>query len=86
MTPAEQLKEAVLDLQSKLLSAHPQMPTLLQTIHKQLRADPALETTLSDEDVSIIVAGLSKIQMTTIATAVAKTGTKAMAKMTVADL
>lgn len=86
MTPAEQLKEAVLTLQSQLLTAHPQMPTLLQTIHKQLRADPALNTTLSEEDVAIVVAGLSKLQMTTIATAIAKTGTKSLKSITVGDL
>lgn len=86
MTPAEQLKEQVLSLQAALLEAHPQMPTLLQQIHKQLRADPALVTVLSEEDIAIVVQGLSKIQMTTIATAVAKNGTKSLKSITVGDL
>lgn len=37
---------------------HPLMPTLLQQIHKQLRSDPELVTTLDDEAIGIIVRGL----------------------------
>lgn len=86
MTPALQLKEQVLALQNALLTAHPQMPTLLKTIHQQLKADPELVSVMEEEDISIIVAGLSKIQMTTIATAVAKSGTKSLKSINVGDL
>ena len=86
MTPAEQLKEQVLALQNALLNAHPQMTTLLKTIHSQLKADPSLVTVLEEDDIAIVVSGLSKLQQTIIATSVAKTGTKSMKNITVGDL
>ena len=72
MTPAEQLKEQVLTLQAQLLEANPNLPTLLRTIHNQLRADSSLVTTLDEEAIGIIVSGLAKQQMTTIATSITK--------------
>jgi len=86
MTPAEQLRESVLTLQSQLLEANPNMPVLLRTIHTQLRTDPALVTTLSEEDIGIIVSGLSKQQNTVIATTIAKSKTKAIKSIGVSDL
>lgn len=88
MTPAEELKEKVLTLQTQLLEAHPQMPLLLRQIHTQLRADPELVTTLAEEDIGIIVQGLAKQQMVTITTAALKktSTTKSLKKLTVNDL
>ena len=86
MTPAEQLKESVLTLQAQLLQANPNMPTLLRTIHTQLRQDPALVTTLSEEDIGIIVSGLGKQQMTIIATTLAKSKTKTIKSIGLCDL
>lgn len=48
----------VADLQSKLLESHPLIPSLLRTIHTQLRSDPELVTTLSEDEIGIIVRGL----------------------------
>lgn len=70
MTPAEQLKEQIAQLQAALLTAHPGMPTMLRTIHTALRADPTNVTLLSPEEVGVIVSGLLK-QTNTIIAAVA---------------
>ena len=72
MTPSEQLKEQILTLQAQLLEYNPNLPTLLRTIHTQLRTDPDLVTTMNEEDIGIIVSGLSRQQMTTIATSISK--------------
>lgn len=79
ITASFELREKIADLQEKLLSAHPLMPVLLRTIHTQLRADAELVTTLSEEEVGIIVNGLKLQTNTEIATAITKTpaaGTK----------
>ena len=86
MTPAQQLSEKVLDLQSRLLAAHPTMPVLLREIHTQLRNDPELVTTLAEEEISIIVQGLMKQTQTEIATAVLKSKTKSTKSIGLADL
>lgn len=72
MTPSEQLKEQILTLQAQLLESNPNLPTLLRTIHTQLRTDPDLVTTMNEEDIGIIVSGLSRQQMTIIATSISK--------------
>ncbi len=83
---AYQLHEAVLTLQNQLLSAHPAMPTLLQTIHRQLKADPTLCTILSEEEVGTIVSGLKRQTMTAIATSTAKSKSKSIKSIGVSDL
>lgn len=64
MSPEQtyEFKEKVASLESMLLKAHPEMPLLLRTIHTQLSQDPELVTLLSEEDIGIIVRGLS-VQM-----------------------
>lgn len=86
MTPAEQLKEQVLTLQAQLLENNPNMPVLLRTIHTQMRADPANITTLSEEDIGIIVQGLEKQQNVIIATQILKDKKKALKNIDIADL
>lgn len=87
MDTATQLKEKVLQLEQQLLELHPQMPILLRTIHTQLRADPALVTTLSEDDIGILVSGLAKQQQIEIATSIVKsTPKKSMKSLTVNDL
>ena len=60
MNLAEQLHEKVLNLQNQILANDPTLPVLLRTIHQQLKADPAMVTILSDEEVGIVVTGLMK--------------------------
>ena len=87
MTPAEQLKEKVLTLQAQLLEANPNLPTLLRTIHNQLRADSSLVTVLDEEEIGIIVSGLAKQQMTVIATSISKGNKgKSLKQIDLADL
>lgn len=86
MTPAEQLKEQVAQLESQLLSAHPMIPALLRTIHTQIKSDPELVTVLSEEDISIIVKGLSRQTNTEIASTALKTKSKSLKNVGVADL
>lgn len=84
---AYQVKEAIQDLKSKLLSAHPEMPVLLRKIHQTLKADPEVVTLLDEEEIEVIVNGLSKQTQTTIATSLAtkRTG-KSLKSIGVSDL
>lgn len=86
MTPAEQLKESILSLQTQILESNPLMPALLRTIHTQIRADPALVTTLAEEDIATLVSGLKKQTMTDIATAMVKSKVKSVKSIGIGDL
>jgi len=81
------VKEQIASLQSALLSAHPTMPVLLREIHKVLKADPEVVTLLNEEEIGVIVNGLSKQTQTTIATSIssAKKG-KSIKSIGIADL
>lgn len=86
-TQAYQIKEKLLELEASLLTATPNMPTLLRTIHSQLKKDPDLVTILTEEECAILVNGLKKQTATAIATvAPKKASKKAMSKLTVDDL
>lgn len=74
-TPHTAISIKILELQDALLGAHPTMPTLLRDIHANLKRDPDVVTLLSQEEVAIIVSGLSKQTQTTITTSIIK-GTK----------
>ena len=63
-----ELKEKVASLQEQLLNNNPLMGGLLRNIHKKLREDAELVTTLSDEEIGVIVRGLSVETKTQIAT------------------
>lgn len=58
MDTADQVRENILKLQEAMLSAHPSMPVLLQTIHRQLKADPAIVTVLAEDEIAGIIGGL----------------------------
>ncbi len=84
---AYQIKEKLAELEESMLAKTPDMPILLQKIHRQLDADPDVVTLLSNEDCSILVRGLTQQTGASIAATVIKKGTKkAMSRMTVADL
>jgi hypothetical protein len=78
-----QIKEKLASLEEALLSRSPEMPTLLRTIHSQLKKDPDLVTILSPEECSVLVRGLVKQTGINIAatTVKKKSGSKAMSKM-----
>jgi len=82
-----EVAEAIQDLSDKLLSQHPEMPHLLRKIHQTLKANPEVVTLLSEEQIGVIVNGLSKQTQTTIATSLAtgKKG-KSIKSLGIADL
>lgn len=86
MTPAEQLKEQIAQLQGALIASSPGMPTMLRTIHRALQADKDTVTLLTPEEVGILVNGLIKHTNTVIATTAAKTKTKALKNVSMDDL
>lgn len=59
-----QFMEQMQELATAIHTQHPKMPVLLMQIHKHLRNDPELVTTLSEEEIGVIVNGL-KIQTKT---------------------
>mgnify|MGYP006891164266 CR=1 FL=1 len=56
-----EIKEKIAQLQSQLLSSHPLIPTLLRTIHTQLKADPEIVTLLEESEIKTIVTGLQHV-------------------------
>lgn len=83
MNQTEQLKEQIYTLKERLLANNPDMPILLQSIHKQLRADTELVTTLSEEEIGILVSGLKRHQNIEISVVVKK---KSVKNLTLDDL
>ena len=53
-----EVQENIASLQEALLTAHPEMPSLLRKIHTKLKADPAIVTLLSEEEISQVISGL----------------------------
>ena len=80
----EQIKMNIAELDNLIKTAHPRMPLLLKDIHKVLMADPDTVTVMTEDEVSIIVAGLKKQTATEIATTLTK-GKKATLKNTSVD-
>jgi hypothetical protein len=69
-----EVQETISELQSALLSAHPEMPIILRKIHTKLKADPAIVTLLTEDEIAQVINGL-KVQ-----TNVSLTSPKAAAK------
>ena len=86
MNLSEQIKEKVLQLDAALQSQHPSMPSLLQDIWKQLKANPDCVTLLEEEEIGVIVNGLKCKTATEIATVALKSKTKSLKSMSVTDL
>lgn len=81
------VKEQIETLRNRILEAHPTLPILLREIHKTLKADPEVVTLLTEEEIGVVVNGLSKQTQTTIATSLAsgKKG-KSIKSIGIADL
>jgi heterodisulfide reductase subunit B len=80
---AYQLKEKVTELSDLILSKHPRMPTLLREIHTTLGKYPEQVVLLSEEEIGIIVSGLTvhtKVQFAAnaISSAKAPSATKSL--------
>lgn len=73
------------ELADAILNNHPRMPVLLMDIHKHLREDPELVTTLDEEQIGVIVNGL-KIQTKTELTGTIVKQAKSRDKKTKLDL
>lgn len=56
-----EIQSTIQELESALLSAHPEMPILLRKIHTKLREDPELVTLLSEDEIAQVINGL-KVQ------------------------
>jgi hypothetical protein len=52
------ITERIIELRDALTKQLPTLPSLLRTIHDQLRADPEVVTLLTEEQVEAIIAGL----------------------------
>lgn len=80
------------ELEEKLRAAAPGYETLLYTIHKQLSSDEQLLHILTDEQIGVIVAGLTKRKQIVLAdigkkaTGNTKVGGKKLKDFTVEDL
>jgi len=72
LTEADQLREKVLSLSTMILEKHPKMPTLLREIHTTIRQYPEQVTLLSEEEIGIIVSGLTVQTNATFASAATK--------------
>lgn len=60
LTNSDLIKQRIYDLQEKLESAAPGYESLLHSIHQALAKDPETVHLLTDEEVGVICAGLSK--------------------------
>lgn len=58
ITQTQIIQANIAKLQEALLAKHPQMPTLLREIHRQLKDDPATVTLLSEDEIKTVVQGL----------------------------
>lgn len=59
-------------LSEALLTAHPQIPTLLRDIHRALKTFPEQVTLMTEDEIRIVVSGLEKQTNTHIAAATMK--------------
>ena len=86
MNLAEQVKEKCLALETALSEQNPRMPILLREIHTILKSDPEVVTLLDESDIAIVVSGLKRQTNTEIATTTAKSKTKSVKSIGLADL
>jgi len=87
MNLQEQLKDKIAEIRDTLENSAPGLPSLLRTIHTQLKKDPELVTLLSNEDCSILVNGLKEHTKIELACTAMKGKTRtALKQTTIADL
>lgn len=87
MNLQEQIQEKIAEIQTSLEASATGLPTLLRTVHSQLKKDPDLVTLLSDEECSILVRGLKEHTKIELACSAMKSAPKkALSRTTVDDL
>lgn len=84
--PAEIIKQKISELQVALQAAAPNYETLLITIHKALQKDEDVVHLLTDEEIGVICAGLSKKKDIVIAEATVKKLKGSKTKITADDI
>ena len=82
MDLATQVKEGLLSMQEELAKTTPALPTLLRTIHAQLKKDPEVVTLLSEDECNVLVEGLKEFTKIEIATVAVKKAPKTSLKST----
>ena len=83
--PHFEIKEKIATLQQHLLSAHPLIPTLLRTIHQQLKADPEIVTLLEESEIKIVVTGLQHVTKISLAASAPAPKKKSLKNMSLDD-
>jgi len=87
MNLQEQLQGKIAEMSEILENSAPGLPTLLRTIHSQLKKDPNLVTILTDEECSVLVKGLKEHTKIELACVAIKSKPRvALKNTTVADL
>lgn len=87
LSQAEQVSQKIADLKTKLQTAAPGYESMLHIIHVTLSKDENLVQFLSDEEVGVICAGLSKRKGVILSEQATKsTRGKALSKISADDL
>jgi len=83
-----QVKEKLAALEEALKEGLPNIAAILRPLHKQLKDDPDIVTTLTEEECAIIAKGLAKQTAVNITEKLTKTTSrkKSLSKTTVDDL
>lgn len=71
-----QISTKIINLENALLSAHPEMPSLLRDIHKSLKDFPGVVTLLTTEQIRSIINGLTVQTSTDLIMVTAKKSSK----------
>lgn len=61
MEPVDQLKMKCAELEQALLSENPEYKNILHKMHEEIRQTPEFIYMLKDEEIAVIVSGLSKM-------------------------
>lgn len=77
----DHIQSRIVLLKEALETENPQLPILLREVHATLKQQPENVTLLSEDEIAIIVAGLSKHTKTHLAGSVLKTAKTKSAKL-----
>lgn len=86
LTQEQQIKQKIAELQEQLLTAHPQLPVLLRSIHTELLKDKQLVQALTEDEIATIVNGLKRQTQTNITVTAKKTSGKSLKNVSLDDL